>query len=97
MGNHEPVWCVKDDNGVWCTASGQRDTPEVDTTVATFCGDRIIRPSAVEKRRPTCGNCRWYLMRKEHRTAGLPHLAEFVNRLEAAKAKGGDSNELTRS
>jgi len=51
-------WCVRDIDGVWCQAANQRTKPDAWISVKTACDSWIICPVGIERRRPTCAECR---------------------------------------
>lgn len=66
MARRKSVWCVKDNDGRWHAARGQKYRPV--TVKAMLCG-RCVFPWNAVKRRPTCPICRERLMRGEDKAA----------------------------
>ena len=51
------VWCAKHRDG-WCAIKPNRKPPDDIDQVATRCGYFICLPWGLEKREPTCSECR---------------------------------------
>jgi hypothetical protein len=49
-------WCVRHQNG-WCACKADRD-PGESVSVETACNHFVTLPYGVEKRRPTCPECK---------------------------------------
>lgn len=48
--------CAKDRHGIWCAAVGEPS--ETASNVETRCGEFIVLPHGISRRRPTCPSCR---------------------------------------
>jgi hypothetical protein len=51
------VWCARHRDG-WCAVKPNKKFDEGATSVPTKCGHFVILPGGMDKRQPTCDECR---------------------------------------